>query len=159
MANKEEELYYIQDTRSVVGDCVLWWGPDGNGYTLNIERAGLYTYKQASSHRETDVPWPKSMVDSLISSHVHIDSLRTVPTVEVKRWKGDWYKTTHQVVRTTETQILISCGQREERYSRKTGRRVGASKQGLRSARLPRIEKRELKWLESRLTNTWNKKR
>jgi len=35
-----ENLYYIQDTRSVVGNCALWWRKDDQGYTCDIDDAG-----------------------------------------------------------------------------------------------------------------------
>lgn len=59
-------LFYIQDTRQYVGNNVLWWKPDGNGYTTNIAEAGKYTRDQAKSlmeSRDTDFAWPTSYID------------------------------------------------------------------------------------------------
>lgn len=62
------ELYYIQDTRQFVGNCPMWWGPNGAGYVTRLEEAGRYTYEEAIAQnraRETDVPWPCSEIDAL----------------------------------------------------------------------------------------------
>jgi len=56
----DDGMYFIQDTRSYVGNCVVWWGKDSRGYTTNISEAGRYTHKQAFSQmesRDTDIPW------------------------------------------------------------------------------------------------------
>lgn len=42
---KPTDLYYIQDSRSYVGNCVVFWGKDGGGYVCDITKAGLYTYE------------------------------------------------------------------------------------------------------------------
>lgn len=48
-----ERLYYVQDTRSVVGNCALWWRENGAGYTCAIDEAGLYR-KDHRTWRDTD---------------------------------------------------------------------------------------------------------
>jgi len=70
------QLYYVQDSRSVVGNCASWWCPNNAGYTCDISKAGLYTAKQVSSMRETDVAWPKEVVEKLIIKHVRVEHLR-----------------------------------------------------------------------------------
>lgn len=72
------EMYYIQDTRSVVGNCVSWWAPNGNGYVCNLNEAGLYTKERAERQhrsRPTDKPVPASLARSLAVSHVRIEHL------------------------------------------------------------------------------------
>lgn len=71
-----EKDHYILDKRSCVGNCALWWKPNGKGYTCNLDDAGLYTFKEASSHRETDIAVPMAMARNLVVSHVRWDSLR-----------------------------------------------------------------------------------
>lgn len=52
-----EQLYFIQDKRQYVGNDVLWWRPDGNGYTCQIDEAGRFTAEYCRSLRDTDVAW------------------------------------------------------------------------------------------------------
>lgn len=74
--SEEEPLFYLQDTRTYVGNSVLWWCPDGAGYTTHIDRAGKFTAAQVARYqRETDVPWPVEVVDGLWSQHVDAQDL------------------------------------------------------------------------------------
>lgn len=66
----ESELYYILDGRSCVGNCGLWWAPNGNGYVCNIEEAGLFSKEQLVGLRKTDIPILKSIVDQNTVKHV-----------------------------------------------------------------------------------------
>ena len=52
-----DEKFYILDVRSVVGNCAMFWRPQGAGYTTQLEAAGLYSEEEARSHRETDIAW------------------------------------------------------------------------------------------------------
>jgi hypothetical protein len=55
----DEALYLMQDTRQLVGNCILWWGPNGNGYLCNVDEAGRYTGAEVRRmRRDTDAPWP-----------------------------------------------------------------------------------------------------
>ena len=61
-----EDLFYLQDSRSYVGNDVLWWRHGGSGYTTNLLEAGTYTKDKAQAQhnsRETDIPWPKKYID------------------------------------------------------------------------------------------------
>jgi rubrerythrin len=61
-----EELFYLQDSRSYVGNDILWWAKKGMGYTTDLTKAEVYTKEQAVRQhqcRETDRPWPKSYID------------------------------------------------------------------------------------------------
>lgn len=75
-----EQLFYIQDTRSYAADFVLWWGPKRSGYyTYDISKAGLYTESEARSIerlRGTDKAFAKKMVDACRVSAVIIGSLQ-----------------------------------------------------------------------------------
>ncbi len=67
-AQAGEPLYYLQDTRSYVGNCPLWWAQDGNGYTSDLRKAHRYTFQEAMGKhlsRETDLPWACSEIDPL----------------------------------------------------------------------------------------------
>lgn len=60
------DLWYLQDTRGYVGNDVLWWAKDGNGYTTDISKAHAYTRDEAfqqAAMRGTDRAWPKAYID------------------------------------------------------------------------------------------------
>jgi hypothetical protein len=76
-----EELFYLQDSRSYVGNDVLWWAKDGNGYTTDLSKAHVYTKAEAVAQhesRETDIPWPKAYIDG-----------KTRPAVDMQYIKRD----------------------------------------------------------------------
>ena len=61
-----DQLFYLQDKRSYVGNDILWWAKDGRGYTTDLSRAEVYTKEKALAQhkcRESDIPWPKEYVD------------------------------------------------------------------------------------------------
>jgi len=71
------QLYYILDARQVVGNCALWWCPNGNGYTTQIDEAGLFDEAFVSGmDRDTDHAYPQELVENLIVKHVRLDHLR-----------------------------------------------------------------------------------
>lgn len=60
------DLFYLQDSRSYVGNDVLWWGIAGNGYTTDLTKAHVFTKAEAIAQhecRESDIPWPKEYID------------------------------------------------------------------------------------------------
>lgn len=72
-------LYYIQDTRQVVGNCALWWCPDGKGYTCELGKAGKYGAEEAKrlrDGRDTDIPFPVEVVDAAAVTHCRVETLR-----------------------------------------------------------------------------------
>jgi len=76
----KEPLFYVQDSRQVVGNCAAWWCPNSAGYTCDIAEAGLYTAKQTMSMRDTDIPWPKELVEKLVIGHVSVERLHDART-------------------------------------------------------------------------------
>ena len=69
MTDETEDEYYLQDKRSYVGNDILWWAKNGAGYTTDLSKAHVYTKQQAINQhkcRETDIPWPKSYIDTKI---------------------------------------------------------------------------------------------
>ena len=81
-ANAEDggaNLYYIQDTRSFVGNCPTWWGKDFRGYVTRMDEAGKYTREEAERicKRDTDKMWPCSMIDPLRRPTVDFQHLPT----------------------------------------------------------------------------------
>lgn len=78
----EDGLYYLQDSRSYVGNCPQWWAKDRAGYTSRLDEAHRFTFDEAmQQHRErdTDIPWPCAEIDSLARrtvDHQHMRSIR-----------------------------------------------------------------------------------
>lgn len=74
----EQQGYYLQDTRDIVGNSMVWW-EKGGGYTTDIERARVFSKAEADkkhSQRPTDLPWRKDYIDARIRKHVdvqHVD--------------------------------------------------------------------------------------
>ncbi|MCS3467138.1 hypothetical protein M2401_000859 [Pseudomonas sp. JUb42] len=61
-----DDQFYLQDSRSYVGDGLSFWA-SGGGYTTNLEKAEVFTLSGATRQhacRETDIPWPKDYVDA-----------------------------------------------------------------------------------------------
>jgi hypothetical protein len=44
----EPELYYIR-TRGYIGNGLVWWRPNGAGYTSDLKKAGKYSHEEAYS--------------------------------------------------------------------------------------------------------------
>lgn len=60
------EQYYLQDSRSYVGNDILFWA-DAGGYTTDLSKAEVFTKEDAIEHhqgRRTDIPWPKEYLDN-----------------------------------------------------------------------------------------------
>lgn len=75
------DQFYLQDSRSYVGNDVLWWAKDGAGYTTDLSNAHVYTkYQAVRQHncRESDIPWPKDYIDA-----------KTRPAVDMQYIKRD----------------------------------------------------------------------
>lgn len=72
----DDACFYVLDARTVVGNCAMWWCPDGKGYTCDIGKAGLYTEKRCKGMRETDIPVHRDLVARLTIQHVRLDDLR-----------------------------------------------------------------------------------
>lgn len=73
---KPEGLYYIQERRTIVGNCMLWWCPNGQGYTTELNKAGQYYGFQVMDKRDTDIPWPVEYIESKAVRHVRLDMAR-----------------------------------------------------------------------------------
>ena len=85
----EKAHYYIQDTRQVVGNCALFWRPDGAGYTCDLLDAGVYLGSHAKpGKRDTDVYWPVEVVRKQTIVHVRVERLREMaPKRRVRKAK------------------------------------------------------------------------
>ena len=61
------DQFYLQDSRSYVGNDMLFWAKDGKGYTTDINKAHVYTKEKAVAQHESrnsDIPWPKDYIDA-----------------------------------------------------------------------------------------------
>ncbi len=70
---KKERMYYLCDSRTIVGNCLQFWGLNGKGYTYNLDKAQVYSETEAMDmhkQRTTDMPYPKDVVDSLAQRHI-----------------------------------------------------------------------------------------
>jgi hypothetical protein len=78
-ALSDDDMYYVQDSRSYVGNAVLWWGLESNGYVTDLKRAQKYTKAEIVSKfgdgRETDVIWPASHVEGAVREYVDAQGL------------------------------------------------------------------------------------
>jgi len=74
-----EPMFYIQDTRQFVGNCPMWWGPNGRGYVTRLDEAGRYTEQEAIKQnrtRDTDIPWPCAEIDAIARHTVDFQHMR-----------------------------------------------------------------------------------
>lgn len=74
-----EKLYYVEDSRYPVGNCISWWAKDGAGYTCHLDKAHIFTadeIRRRGATRTTDVPWPKEVVDQAASLQVDLKHFR-----------------------------------------------------------------------------------
>lgn len=74
-------MYYIQN-RGYCGNCMFWWRPDGNGYTLDLNTAGRFTRDEAErivrGRPDVDKAWLCSDVHKAVKLHVSIEDFRQV---------------------------------------------------------------------------------
>lgn len=59
--------FYLQDSRSYVGNDMLFWAKNGNGYTTDVRKAEVYTMTEAVAQHQSrisDIPWPKDYIDA-----------------------------------------------------------------------------------------------
>lgn len=71
-----EKRYYILDTRQVVGNCALFWRPEGMGYTTNLKEAGLFSKDEMRNVRPTDIFIEPAAARACAVTHVSLERLR-----------------------------------------------------------------------------------
>ncbi len=80
-----DQLFYLQDSRSYVGNDVLWWAKDGKGYTTDLRKAHIYAKADAVAQhnmRETDIPWPKDYIDAKTRPAVDMQYIKRAEALE-----------------------------------------------------------------------------
>ena len=70
------KLYFIQDSRSYVGNMMLFWGPERSGYLCCIDDAGRYPGSDLPGGRDTDVPWPVEYIEAKSARYVDAQRVR-----------------------------------------------------------------------------------
>lgn len=70
----DDAEYFVQDSRTCVGNCGSWWAVNSAGYVCSIDEAGRYKGSEVRSMRDTDVPWPVDHVLKHVVRHVRIDN-------------------------------------------------------------------------------------
>lgn len=73
------DQFYLQDSRSYVGNDMVFWRKDGGGYTTDVSKAGVWTKDDAQAQhnmRETDIPWPKAYIDAKTRPAVDMQYVR-----------------------------------------------------------------------------------
>lgn len=68
-------VFYILDTRSIIGNEALWWRPNRAGYTTNLDDAGQYTEADTKGLRPTDIAVPVDIATRLAHRSVWADQL------------------------------------------------------------------------------------
>ncbi len=68
-------VYLIQDGRSYVGNDVSWWRPNSEGYTCQVEEAGLYDEAFARNRRDTDIVYRAADIYPLATRVVDIQRI------------------------------------------------------------------------------------
>lgn len=75
----EGQLFYIQDGRQVVGNCIVFWREDGQGYSSDLKQAWRIPYEKAlaiEQGRESEILWPCDIIDAHAKIHIDIQDLR-----------------------------------------------------------------------------------
>jgi rubrerythrin len=78
-------MFYLQDSRSYVGNDVIWWGKDGKGYTTDLSRARIFTKDEAQRmhlDRTSDIPWPKDYIDGKTRPAVDMQYIKRSEALE-----------------------------------------------------------------------------
>jgi len=80
---EKPKLYYIQDARTVVGNCMYWWRPNGRGYTTDIKQAGKFDESYIKNLRDTDIAFTCEYIDSMTVEHVRADQIDKSQAIKI----------------------------------------------------------------------------
>jgi len=83
------EQYYVENIeRGVVGNCLLWWRTDSNGYTCDLKDAKKFSQNKAFSLCNGALkkyrPWKVSEIDKIICHHVDIQATHKIEQIQLK---------------------------------------------------------------------------
>ncbi len=74
-----DDDFYVQDSRTYVGNDVLWHQKEFNGYTTDLSKAMVVSKADAQAmhnERHTDIPWPKAYIDSKVRPAVDMQYIK-----------------------------------------------------------------------------------
>lgn len=74
-----DQLFFVQDSRGLVGDSLMFWAVGGNGYTSDLRQAARFSKAQVvamNSSRESDIPWPSDYLLERFYTAVDMQYLR-----------------------------------------------------------------------------------
>ncbi len=80
----ESREYYIQRHASgFVGNSLLWWTHDNNGYACDIKKARVWSEEESAELIERDAGakytrWPKDRIDQIIQHHVDMQDVHRI---------------------------------------------------------------------------------
>lgn len=75
------DLFYLQDSRGLTGENMMFWAKGRNGYTSDLRQAEPFTKENAVAQhqcRETDIPWPADYLQARFYTPVDMQQLRHV---------------------------------------------------------------------------------
>lgn len=75
---QSNDLYYMQVTGHC-GNSLLWWRKGKHGYTLDIQKAHVFSREEAMRQHKMrpteDFPWRKEYIDANVQLHVNVESV------------------------------------------------------------------------------------
>lgn len=83
MVEENEEMYYIRN-EGFLGNALIWWAENSNGYTCDIRKAGKYKLEDATRicKRDVDSAYKCSYIDNLLISQKLIIDCQYVDSKE-----------------------------------------------------------------------------
>ncbi len=94
--------YYLQSIKhgGYIGNALLWWAKNSQGYTANIDKAGIYTEKEAKKiylgGHGGIIAWDKNYIDTIISRCV--DGQHNQDHSKGKTWKKELKKAERELI-------------------------------------------------------------
>jgi hypothetical protein len=86
----KDEKFCIRNQKGsgCVGNCAIFWGPDGCGYTVNLDEAWKVSYEEAVEicRSRPDEDFPVSYDTLLALSHRHVD----IQAIRRAMERGEW---------------------------------------------------------------------
>lgn len=87
------KLFYVQDTRQLVGNALLWWRKGGQGYGCNLDEAEVFTEHAARQLIKSSGykyrAWPKEYIDARVIKAIdfqHLETDQAMPPPPDKQW-------------------------------------------------------------------------
>lgn len=76
---KQENEFYLRDTRSDVGSTCMFWAKDGCGYVSDLDKAEVFSREDAQKYADRQnhfIPLSKAKVDALATVRVDMQYLK-----------------------------------------------------------------------------------